>query len=434
MSEGSPAGQIIFIFLLITANALFVVVEYAIVRIRETEIDTLIIRGSQRAKIAKEVITKLDKYISATQLGITFVNLLIGWIGEDVFVSILSPVLNTAGLNDSFGKTLSVFLGLLLITYFTITLGELAPKAFAIRKYKEIALNLSYPLVIFYKIFKPFIWLLNVSANGIIRLSGINPAEKQIINRTEEEIRLIISESREAGVIDSTEEQLIERIIRFNDKHAKEIMIPRNRIVALNINESRDEIFSLVTEEGYSRIPVYKDTIDNIIGVIYSKDLISASEHRELIVLQDIIRPAFFTSETKQIGNLMKEMQKNRVHMAIVVSEFGGVEGLITMEDIIEEIVGEIHDEYDTDYLEIVKGAGGDYFIDPIISIENFNRNFEADIPEDPGYNTIGGFLCKVTGHIPDIYERIDYKNHTFIVSKKTGHAMTRIKVIRKSA
>ncbi|HJY64584.1 MAG TPA: hemolysin family protein [Ignavibacteria bacterium] len=432
MSDSGILGQLIFIFILIAVNALFVLSEYAIVRVREIELDTLIKQGSRRAKLAKEVISRLDKYISATQLGITFVNLLIGWIGEDVFVRILNPVFDSIGLNDSVAKTLSVFIGLLLITYFTITLGELAPKAYAIRKYKQIALTLSYPLVLFYKIFKPFIWLLNISANWIMRLFGINPDEKEIIDHTEEEIRLLISESRKAGVIDSTEQQLIERIIRFNDKQAQQIMIPRNRVVAININDSREEILRVVTEEGYSRVPVYNVTIDNIIGVIYTKDLISASEHRELITLQDIIRPAFFTAATKQIGFLLKEMQKNRVHMAIVINEFGGVEGLITMEDIIEEIVGEIQDEYDFEKAEIIPGTGGEYLIDPIISIEDFNKNFEVNIPKDPYYNTIGGFLCKVTGHIPDEYERIDFENQTFIVTKKTGNAMKQIKVMKK--
>jgi len=252
MSDSGILGQLIFIFILIAVNALFVLSEYAIVRVREIELDTLIKQGSRRAKLAKEVISRLDKYISATQLGITFVNLLIGWIGEDVFVRILNPVFDSIGLNDSVAKTLSVFIGLLLITYFTITLGELAPKAYAIRKYKQIALTLSYPLVLFYKIFKPFIWLLNISANWIMRLFGINPDEKEIIDHTEEEIRLLISESRKAGVIDSTEQQLIERIIRFNDKQAQQIMIPRNRVVAININDSREEILRVVTEEGYS--------------------------------------------------------------------------------------------------------------------------------------------------------------------------------------
>lgn len=424
--------QGLLILILIAVNAIFVIAEYAIVRVRTEEIDILAEKGNLRAKNAKKVISHLDRYISATQLGITFVNLLLGWIGEDIFIQLLRPVFLALGLSDSLNETISVFAGLLIITYFTITLGELAPKAFAIRKYLGATLWLSYPLTVFYKIFKPFIWALNSSANLIIRMIGLNPIEREIAKHTEEEIRHVIREGRKSGVIDQTEHQLIERIFDFNDKQAKDIMVPRNNMIAINVDDPRDKIFRVVTEEGFSRLPVYKDTIDNIIGVIYTKDLISASEHRMVIAIQDIIRPAFFVSETKQIGILMKEFQKQSVHMAIVVNEYGGVQGMLTMEDIIEEIVGEITDEYDTDYSEVVKGTSGEYFIDPIISVADFNKKFEASIPEDPFYNTVGGFLCKVTGHIPDIYERIDYDHHTFIVTRKQGNAMKQIKVIKK--
>ncbi len=424
--------QGLIILVLILVNAVFVIAEYAIVRVRSTEIDALAGNGNLRAKIAQKVISQLDRYISATQLGITFVNLLLGWIGEDIFINLLQPVFQSIGISDSLNQTLSVFAGLLIITYFTITLGELAPKAFAIRKYLSATLWLSYPLTIFYKIFKPFIWSLQASANLIIRIMGLDPIGKGAIRHTEEEIRQVILEGRRSGVIDQTEHQLIEKIFDFNDKQAKDIMVPRSHMIAINIDDPRNKIFRIVTEEGYSRLPVFKDTIDNIIGVIYTKDLISASEHRMVIAIQDIIRPAFFTSETKQIGFLMREFQKSSAHMGIVVNEYGGVEGLVTMEDIIEEIVGDIKDEYDTDYSEVVKGSGGEYFLDPIISIKDFNTKFEADIPEDPYYNTVGGFLCKVTGHIPDVYERIDYENHTFIIIKKTGNAMKQIKVIKK--
>lgn len=424
--------QGLLIFVLILVNAIFVIAEYAIVRVRSTEIDALVHKGNLRAKTAKKVIDNLDRYISATQLGITFVNLLLGWIGEDIFIQLLKPLFLSFGISDSLTETLSIFAGLLVITYFTITLGELAPKAFAIRKYLPASLWLSYPLTVFYKIFKPFIWILNVSANLIIRAFGLNPIDRDESKQTEEEIRQVIREGRRTGVIDQTEHQLIEKIFDFNDKQAKDIMVPRSRMSAINIDDPREKIFRIVTEEGYSRLPVYKDTIDNIIGVIYTKDLISAAEHRMVIAIQDIIRPAAFVSGTKQIGILLKEFQKTSVHMGIVVNEYGGVEGLITMEDIIEEIVGEITDEYDIDYSEVRKGNAGEYFIDPIISVSNFNHKFEGSIPEDASYNTIGGFLCYVTGHIPDVYERIDYKKYTFIVTRKQGNAMKQIKVIKK--
>ena len=250
--------------------------------------------------------------------------------------------------------TVSIIVGFIFLTFLHITIGEQAPKMLAIKHAKSTSLIISIPLNIFFVVFKPIVWTLNSAANFVLKLLGIQPLSESERIHTEEELRMLISEGRKSGAIDSTEHQLIEKIFEFNDKQVKEIMIPRNHMVAIDIDDPREKIFQIVTEEGYSRLPVYKGTIDNIIGVIYTKDLISAAEHRQLIMLQDIIRPAFFVSSTKQIGNLLKEMQRKRVHMAIVVDEYGGVQGLITMEDIIEEIVGEIQDEYDIEAQEVV--------------------------------------------------------------------------------
>ncbi|HRE10459.1 MAG TPA: hemolysin family protein [Ignavibacteria bacterium] len=423
--------QALLIAILILVNAIFVVTEYAIIRVRTAEIDALVRKGNVKAKLAKTVISDLDRYISATQLGITFVNLLLGWVGEDIFINLLQPVFISLGISDSFSQTLAVIFGLLIITYFTITIGELAPKAFAIRKYLGAALWLSYPLIIFYKIFKPFIWLLNISANLIIRLMGIKPLLNDSGINTEEEIRQVIREGRRTGIIDQTEHQLIEKIFDFNDKLAKEIMVHRGNMIVLDIDAPRDKIYEIVTEEGYSRIPVYKDTIDNIIGIIYAKDLISASEHKQLISLSDIIRPAYFVNETKNIGILLREFQKHKVHMGIVVNEYGGVEGLVTMEDIIEEITGEIMDEYDNESPDIIKGKNQEYLVNPVIPVTEFNEKFKASIPLDKGYNTLGGFLYYVTGHIPELYERIDHGGLTFIVAAKQRNTIKQVKVIK---
>jgi CBS domain containing-hemolysin-like protein len=325
--------------------------------------------------------------------------------------------------------TLALTFGFVVITYLHVILGELAPKYIAIKYAKRVALTLAFPLNIFYLVFKPFIWVLNVSSRFIVRILGIQSVTDVERFHSEEELRLLIAEGRQSGAIDQTEHQLIEKIFEFNDKQAREIMVPRNRMVALNIEDSREEIYRVVTEEGFSRLPVYNDTIDNIIGVIYTKDLISAAEHRELITLQDIIRPAYFVSSTKQIGNLLKEMQRHRVHMAIVVDEYGGVEGLITIEDIIEEIVGEIQDEYDVDAQEVIPEKSGVYLVNPIMSVEDFNKRFNDIIPEDTDYQTLNGFLQKVTGHIPEVYERIDYKGMSFVVTKKSGNMILQVRV-----
>ncbi len=422
--------ELVIIFALIFFNALFVLTEYAIVRVRTSEIEALIRKGNTRVKDVKIITDDITKYISATQLGITVVNLLLGWIGEDIFIGALGPLFEFIGISGSLNHTLSVIIGLTIITYLALTIGELAPKAIAIKNYLSVTLWSAVPLRIFYNIFKPFIWVLNASANLLLKLIGINPLSKTEQTHSEEEIRYLISEGRKTGVIDSTEHQLIEKIFEFNDKTAEDIMVPRNLMMAINIDDPRDTIIQHVIEDGYSRIPVYKDNIDNIIGIIYSKDLISAAEHKEIILLQDILRPAHFVPGNKLIGELLKELQKKRIHLAIVVNEHGGVEGLITIEDIIEEIVGEIEDEYDVETDKVQRDKRGLFYVNPNITIREFNSRFRTDIPEnDDEYHTLSGFLQTVTGHIPDIYERIDYKGLSFTITKKSGNRLLQVKI-----
>lgn len=430
MQVESILFEVILVLLIIFANAFFVAAEFAIVKVRSTQIQPLADKNNKRAKTTIKILSNMDAYLSASQVGITMTSLGLGWVGEPVTARLLSPVFILLGLsNPQTIHTLSIIVGFIFLTFLHISLGEQAPKMLAIKSPKSVSLIAAIPLNLFYITFKPIVWLLNHAANFILRLIGIQQVPDSERISSEEELRLLISEGRKSGAIDQTEHQLIEKIFEFNDKQAKEIMIPRNHMVAIDIDDSREKIFQLVTEEGYSRLPVYKDTIDNIIGVIYTKDLISASEHRELIALHDIIRPAYFVSSTKQIGNLLKEMQRNKVHMVLVVDEYGGVEGLVTIEDIIEEIVGEIQDEYDVDSQEVVSEKSGVYLVNPMISIEDFNKRFKSTIPEDTDYQTLNGFLQKVTGHIPEVYERIDYKGLSFVVTKKAGNRIMQVRV-----
>lgn len=425
--------DISLVLLLVFINALFVALEYAIIKVRKSEIETdYDAKGTLRKKHLRNVKDNLDKYISAAQVGITLVNVLLGWIGEDSFGKIFGSIFKFAGLGNIIPESIFSILGILLITFVTVAFGELAPKMIAIQYPLQISMWLSFPLKIIYTIFKPMIIVLNFSANGFIKLIGLKPITKEEIHHSEQEIRYLISEGRKTGVIDSTEHQLIEKIFDFNDKLARDIMVSRNNIVAINIDENRDVIIQRVIDEGYSRVPVYKDTIDNIIGIMYSKDLISAAEFRELIVLTDILRPVYFVPETKQIGEILKEFQKKRIHLGIVVNEHGNVEGLITLEDIIEEIVGEIEDEYDIETRNVQKDKLGIFLVNPLISIEEFNQNFNSDIPIDnDDYHTLSGFLQQVTGHIPEIYERIDYKDLVFTIMKKSGNRLLQVKVQR---
>ncbi|MCI0472990.1 MAG: hemolysin family protein [Ignavibacteria bacterium] len=428
--------DIFFVGILLLLNGFFVAIEFAIVKVRKSEIETAFANKESRSKRnLLHLKDNIDRYVSAAQVGITLANILLGVIGEDTFGRLFLPFFDYIGIGSNVSTTLASVLGVIIITFVTVAFSEQAPKMIAIQYPMQMSVWLSLPLKVFYSVFKPLILAINISANGMIKMLGLKTVTKDDIIGSEEEIRYLISEGRKSGIIDSTEHQLIEKIFDFNDKLARDIMVPRNNIIALNIYESREMIVQTVIEEGFSRIPVYKDSIDNIIGIVYSKDFISATEHRELIVLSDILRPAYFVPETKQIGEILKDFQKKHLHIGIVVNEHGNVEGLITLEDIMEEIVGEIEDEYDIETRDVQKDKLGIYLVNPLIGIPDFNVKFNSDIPVDnDDYHTLSGFLQKVTGHVPEIYERIDYKGLIFTITKKSGNRLLQVKVQRLNA
>ncbi len=270
--------------------------------------------------------------------------------------------------------------------------------------------------------------------NNIISkiFSSIKKIFKSYENISEETVIEVIDEGKKSGAIDSTEHELIKSILEFTDTLVKEIMIPRSDIVAINITSSRDQIISTFINEGYSRIPVFKDSLNNIIGILYAKDLISIIEHRDLIITQDIIRPIIFVPETKKISILMKELQTKKQHIAIVLNEFGDTEGLITIEDILEEIVGEIRDEYDEEVSMVPKNIDGSSTISGLMRIEEFNLTFTNKIPESRDYATVSGFLHKITGRIPDLQEQIIYSNLTFTIENRSPGRIKTVKVTSK--
>lgn len=246
---------------------------------------------------------------------------------------------------------------------------------------------------------------------------------------SEDELKQVIDAGSRSGAIDKTEHELIKSILQFSDITAKEIMVPRPDIIALDVLLPREQLIRKVVEEGYSRLPVYKGTLDHIIGIIYSKDLLSLMEHRDLIILQDIIRPAYFVPETKKISQLLREFQQNKVHMGIVLDEFGGTEGLVTMEDIIEEIVGDILDEYDEVRKSVESASDGSMIVDGTLTISDFNKQFRRTIPESPDYETIAGYLQKVTGRVPDVNEEIRTDEFVFKILSKSARRLKQIKV-----
>ena len=248
---------------------------------------------------------------------------------------------------------------------------------------------------------------------------------------SEEDLKEVLEASTISGAIDRAEHELIKSILEFTDTTVKEIMVPRPDVVALDISMPRDVLVRKVIDEGYSRLPVYRESIDNIIGIIYSKDLLSLLEHRDLILLQDIIRPVFFVPESKKISQLLREFQQKKAHLAIVTDENGGTEGIITMEDIMEEIVGEIHDEYDEVSKAIEPAKDGSVIVDARLSVSDFNSQFVTDLPEAPEYETLAGFVQKVLGRLPEIGESIAFQEFQFTILSKTARRIRQVRVVR---
>jgi CBS domain containing-hemolysin-like protein len=313
------------------------------------------------------------------------------------------------------------------IGFLIVVFGELVPKSLALRYAEAIALRIAGPLHIISTVFRYPSRILVLASNLI--LAPLKDSTTFTESRfSEEEFKLILEEGAKTGVIDKTQRELIESVFEFTDTTAKEVMIPRPDVVALNIDMPREKIIKIVLEEGYSRMPVYRDTIDNIVGIVYTKDLLGLMEYRNIIIIQDVIRPAYFVHETTKISRLLRDLQRQRLHMAVVIDEFGGTEGIITMEDIIEEIVGEIHDEYDEELKDIESVGDGSFLVNARTQIKAFNERFQVELPQTDEYETISGFLYKLTGRIPELNEEILYENLKFTIVKKSQR---RIRLVR---
>ncbi len=423
-------GNIVFILLVVMANGFFVSAEFALVKVRSTQIMEQLRRGHKVAPLAKHIVEHLDSYLSACQLGVTLASLGLGWIGEPLLADMIhKPLVNLGMMNETVIHTIAFLISFAVLSFLHIVLGEQAPKMVAIQHAEVTTLIVSLPLQLFYRIFKPAIWALNKSANAFIGMLGIAPQAHTEHLHSAEELEIIVTEGARSGVITKTEQELLSSIFEFSSTSAKEVMVPRTEMVALNIALPREELIRKVVEEGYSRMPVYNESMDNIIGVIYSKDLITLLEHRELIVLQDIVHQAHFVPESVKISQLMRDLQQRKLHMAIVVDEFGGTQGLITMEDILEEIVGEIHDEYDEVLKEVEQAVDGASMVDARISISDFNEKFGAELPEDQGYETLNGFLNKISGKVLAQGEELQHQNLQFKVIKTSQRRIRQVRV-----
>jgi Hemolysins and related proteins containing CBS domains len=385
------AIEVIITIALVLLNGFFVAAEFAIVKVRSSQI--AIQSGTRSKRAAQVIIDNLDGFLAATQLGITMASLGLGWVGEDVVSRIILSIVHglNLDLSDEMAHTIALPVAFFVLTILHIVFGELAPKTIAIRYPTSTTLALSIPMRIFYFIFKPFISLLNGFSNMILKTMGIRPANETEIH-SEEELRLIIAESEEGGAIESSERELIQNVFDFDDRIIKQVMVPRIKINAISINTSVEDAVRVVSREGYSRYPVYDKSLDEITGILYAKDIMHHYLEKTGKPLSEIARKAYFITESKRIDHVLREFQKKKVQMAIVISEYGGTIGIVTLEDILEELVGEIQDEHDHE-VQIVTAVGNVYQVIATSSIHDINKLIDPPFDESEEYETLAGLL-----------------------------------------
>ncbi len=426
--------NLLLVFVLIAMTAFFVVTEFAIVKVRGSRIDQLIEENKKGAKAAKHVITHLDEYLSACQLGITITALGLGWLGEPTVEALLKPIFHTLNMNEHIAEILSFAIAFSVITFLHVVIGELAPKTFAIQMAEKVTLLLSKPIIIFYKIMYPIIWALNGSARFLVGLFGLKPASEHELAHSEEELRIILSESFEQGEINQSELTYVNKIFEFDNRIAKDIMVPRTEIVTLAIDDSMADILETIRREKYTRYPVVNGDKDNIAGMVNIKEILTANLTPEALLdkpLSSFLKPIMHVIETIPIHDLLVKLQKERTHMAILVDEYGGTAGIVTVEDILEEIVGEIQDEFDADEVaEIRKIKNGHYIMSGKVLIENVNDVLGTSI-SDEDIDTLGGWFLS---HTYDVKtgDFIKEEGYIFRVTDLDGHQILYIEIIKE--
>jgi CBS domain containing-hemolysin-like protein len=424
--------NVFLVLLLVLLNGFFVAAEFAMVKVRSTRIDTLVQEGNMRAKYAKRLVEHLDAYLSACQLGITLASLGLGWIGEPAIAHIIEPVLLDLGLSAVMIETVSFAIAFSIITALHIILGELAPKSLAIQKADSVTIWASVPLIAFYKLMFPIIWVLNSIANWILRAVGIQVMSEHEAAHTEEEIRILMEESQRQGFINKTELTFVDNIFDFAERHADEVMIPRTDMVCLYAGDPFAVNLEKVLAEQLTRYPVCDPDKDNIIGFVHIKDLLAALAKGETPALRELVREVIAVPESMAISDLLKMMQKNRAQIAIVIDEYGGTAGLVTIEDILEEIVGEIQDEFDEERPVVEIRADNAHSVDGRLLLGEVNEVFGLDLDAEE-VDTLGGWVTARVEMPPRIGQQVDYADYTFVIEEVDNMRINRV-LMRKIA
>ena len=416
-----PTLNILLALAFVALNGFFVAAEFALVRVRESRILQLEQEGSTRARVVHGVLRDLDAYLSVCQVGITMASLGLGWVGEPAVSRLLEPVLHAAGItSDRIVTVVAVALGFTVITYFHLVFGEQAPKYFSIQRAEGMALWISRPLGVCMVLLRPVVWLVNASTNFVLRPWGIKLGEEMEAH-SEEELRIMISSSTASGVLDPEERDYLNNVFDFGDTVAREIMVPRPDIEALPRDASLSDLAEAAAFGRYTRYPVYAGDLDHVLGAVHVKDLFrAAGEDPDGFDIREIIRECLVVPENKPIEQILRDFQSRNLQMAIVIDEWGSVEGLVTIEDILEEIVGEIQDEFDEDEAAIEEIGNGLFAVDGRIPITEVNERFELDLPHED-FDTIGGYILGSLGRPPEMGDTVEAEGVTLTVKSVDG-------------
>jgi CBS domain containing-hemolysin-like protein len=391
--------------LLVALNGFFVAAEFALVKVRPTQIEPSAAEGVRRAKVVRHMIHHLDAYLSATQLGITLASLALGWVGEPAFAGIIKPLATPfIGNNPQLLHSITVTVSFLVITILHIVLGEQAPKTVAIRKAEGTSLLIAYPLYAFYKVTYPAIWLLNHAANALLKLVGIQPASEGEFTHDEEELRLLLSSSNGAQ-LSSQKKELLDNVFELSHRMARQIMLPRQDVVYLSTTRTLNENLRIARRSGHTRFPLCEGDLDHVIGLIHIKDIFQRD--RNLRSLQEVAREISFVPETLTLDRLLKRMRTERFHLAAVIDEYGGISGIVTLEAVIEEIVGSIEDEFDVEKPEIQKLEDGVYRVSGGMLVEDLEEALKVEL-SDRDEDTIGGVVLSELGRHPAVGDKVE--------------------------
>lgn len=428
--------QIVLVLVLVFLNGYFVASEFALVAVRKTRIEELVRRGNTSAKLVKKALENLDSFISATQLGITIASLALGWVGEPALAGFFEQFLTFLPKEATFisSHTIAVIIAFFLITFLHIVLGELAPKTVALQKAEKTSLLIIAPLVALTTIFKPFIWLLNGAGSLVLKIFGFTPPSGHQLVHSEEEIKMILSQSAQSGAIKQKEADMVYSVFKLGEIPVKQIMVPRTEIIAFNVALSVGEIIKRIEHTIHSRFPVYEHTIDTVVGFVHIKDLYkqALSTKDKRLAETNLIRKIIYIPETKRIDEVLRDMRKKRVHIAVVSDEYGGTAGIVTLEDVIESLVGEIEDEFEKPPQEIEKLKNGIYRIDGLTAVEKVQKKFNLPL-KGQGYTTIGGLVFGILGTEPKIGDTIQIGTLILEIESLDGKRIDTLKLYKHS-